>query len=665
METGQLFMMQVPAGSAAAAVVTASAQVTLASETEVTPFAGLLAGLSTQVSAAKGSALLKVAESLPDAKPGSANPATDIALPLIEMPISLLTEAQAESAEQAKSAEQKQDQSENEKHPEVLMTQEVVLSASGAQLALIAQVIGRMPGSEISGDISATGDAENGAETATRKVQLRSGEAVESRGGDVSQLVPLTKTSVGTEATAGIDSPVVASGAKVEKEGLELAKNLPSETAANGQQQLRKDHPSPATPAMVETQLKAQAMVKAEASVRTETAVTGPDGIGPKSAQSVENALLKVTSQQLLETYSRIAATASASQTATNAMGEQCSAVAVSAAQITPQDQGIAVDAGIQPAITADNASRLSARAVADPVTLSVPASEPQHVVELQTSELPVASPEVNFGKLEVTEPAQRVQHLTETGLITAVPAAKKGLDQAHLERNQHQSSIAAVQAVVSTDSLIADAVKEVSPTAVAGEIQRDEMLSPPQGITQQVHQYANLQLTSQTSQTAGTPASNQADPVKAEVVHQVVNQLKEHLGGNEIKQGAEQIAFRLSPENLGEIKINLRMENQRLNVEIVTENRMVSDALRQNLDSLKESLSKQNIKMDSFDVSTGGNNSGMAEREQDAWRGLTQQRQQNAWMAADGYRLPSVAVNQAQPVYQARSAHSMVDLHF
>ena len=62
-------------------------------------------------------------------------------------------------------------------------------------------------------------------------------------------------------------------------------------------------------------------------------------------------------------------------------------------------------------------------------------------------------------------------------------------------------------------------------------------------------------------------------------------------------------ITLKLHPEELGELKINMRMEDQHLKVEITTQNQSVKDALMQNLDILKETLSRQNISMERFDV--------------------------------------------------------------
>jgi flagellar hook-length control protein FliK len=163
----------------------------------------------------------------------------------------------------------------------------------------------------------------------------------------------------------------------------------------------------------------------------------------------------------------------------------------------------------------------------------------------------------------------------------------------------------------------------------------------------------------------SATIATAQNDtPRTALPPEQVVQQVRDRLVNHETKPGSEQIVLRLSPEHLGELKVNLNLEGQRLKVEIVAENRMVRDSLMQHTDALKESLSRQNIKMDSFEVTTGGNSTAYGGRGQGDWRELAQQRQQTSWMPDGGYRL----ANQATPAiaaYQVKSDHTMVDLHF
>jgi flagellar hook-length control protein FliK len=211
------------------------------------------------------------------------------------------------------------------------------------------------------------------------------------------------------------------------------------------------------------------------------------------------------------------------------------------------------------------------------------------------------------------------------------------------------------------------NAAKVVAVTSGEKQASSEENETPDRGMngnfTSQVfHHTVKTEGVVTSSATSGV-VPNVASRVDASP-EQVVQQVKERFVTHETKPGSEQIVLRLSPENLGELKVNLNLEGQRLKVEIVAENKMVRDSLMQHTDALKESLSRQNIKMESFEVTTGGNGTTDSGRGQGGWRELAQQRQQNAWMPDGGYRLAQQAAP-AVAAYQAKSEHTMVDLHY
>jgi len=156
-------------------------------------------------------------------------------------------------------------------------------------------------------------------------------------------------------------------------------------------------------------------------------------------------------------------------------------------------------------------------------------------------------------------------------------------------------------------------------------------------------------------------------EPDQQKNPEQIVQQLKEHFSQQAVKQGNQQITLTLSPDGLGELKLNLNLQGQKLSVEIVTENRSVRDVIVQHTDALKESLARQNITMESFDVTTGGKGSGNQGQNQNAWRELTkQQQEQQFWASSRGSAkaqadLPSVQSTQ----HQRQRGHSMLDIHY
>jgi len=82
--------------------------------------------------------------------------------------------------------------------------------------------------------------------------------------------------------------------------------------------------------------------------------------------------------------------------------------------------------------------------------------------------------------------------------------------------------------------------------------------------------------------------------------------------------KGNGSMTVRLNPHELGELQVNVRIENQHVKVEIVTANQTVREALMGNLDNLKETFLKQHLTMERFDVSSGaGNGFGQGFREE------------------------------------------------
>jgi flagellar hook-length control protein FliK len=155
-------------------------------------------------------------------------------------------------------------------------------------------------------------------------------------------------------------------------------------------------------------------------------------------------------------------------------------------------------------------------------------------------------------------------------------------------------------------------------------------------------------------------------DSVRQDIPEQVMQQVKERLVQHDVKPGNQQITLTLSPDSLGELKMNLNLQGQKLSVEIVTENRAVRDAIVQHTDALKESLARQNITMESFDVTTGGKGSGNQGQNQNAWRELAkQQQQQQFWTPPHGYHAVQADVSPGQTANQRQQGQSMLDIHY
>lgn len=158
---------------------------------------------------------------------------------------------------------------------------------------------------------------------------------------------------------------------------------------------------------------------------------------------------------------------------------------------------------------------------------------------------------------------------------------------------------------------------------------------------------------------------ASKPEPSGQELPERVAHQVRDRLNQHEVKQGSQQITLTLSPENLGELKMNLNLQGQRLSVEILTENRLVRDAILQHSDSLKESLARQNIAVESFDVTANGRGSGNSGHNQDAWKELARQKQQHFW-GSNGVYHPAQVESQTNPLaYRATNEQAMLDIHY
>ncbi len=107
---------------------------------------------------------------------------------------------------------------------------------------------------------------------------------------------------------------------------------------------------------------------------------------------------------------------------------------------------------------------------------------------------------------------------------------------------------------------------------------------------------------------TKGEPAVLPAagEVVKSPSHEQILAQVKEQLGKAEFRADDGRVVLRLHPEELGSLRIDVKLDDQRLRLHIVAENPAVREALTANMDSLKETLSRQQIIVERFDVTTG-----------------------------------------------------------
>lgn len=139
-----------------------------------------------------------------------------------------------------------------------------------------------------------------------------------------------------------------------------------------------------------------------------------------------------------------------------------------------------------------------------------------------------------------------------------------------------------------------------------AGNKEQHEQKSQAKEVTQAQPVGIGTQITAPVD----APAAEVKGAKPETALHQsILSQIKDGAVTHD-RNGNGQISIRLNPGELGELKIQVRMEENRVHVEVQADNKMVKDLLLSNLDSLKETLANKNFTMEGFDVSTGARDS-------------------------------------------------------
>lgn len=194
--------------------------------------------------------------------------------------------------------------------------------------------------------------------------------------------------------------------------------------------------------------------------------------------------------------------------------------------------------------------------------------------------------------------------------VVNAKSAQGKAVHQARYEANQHLRGAVEPPEAKSADSI----VTALDPAEVEVVFQEpssrkesfDGENSGRSGMNEKMPGTLHNGAVTDASKNFSVPEPQpKTEGTKTALSESILAQVKDGVAAHDAK-GHSQITISLKPAELGELKINVSMVDQRLKVEVVAENRMVKDALMSNLDSLKEALQKQNFTMDKFDVQTG-----------------------------------------------------------
>jgi flagellar hook-length control protein FliK len=137
-----------------------------------------------------------------------------------------------------------------------------------------------------------------------------------------------------------------------------------------------------------------------------------------------------------------------------------------------------------------------------------------------------------------------------------------------------------------------------------------------------------------------------------------IVSQLKDGVVSKH-EDGSSRITVRLQPKELGELTISVRLDEQRLRVEVMAENQSVKNLLERNQDLLRDALSRQNLMVERFTVGSNGSDGQLQNQQSTGFNRHPNSGQQGKW---GGYLTEESGVNQ-ELAYLDNGSHSLVNL--
>ncbi|MDH3346561.1 MAG: flagellar hook-length control protein FliK [Desulfobulbaceae bacterium] len=89
---------------------------------------------------------------------------------------------------------------------------------------------------------------------------------------------------------------------------------------------------------------------------------------------------------------------------------------------------------------------------------------------------------------------------------------------------------------------------------------------------------------------------------------HHIINQVAARITTNK-SNNSSQLTLRLQPEELGELKLEIRMERDSIKAHIIAQNPHVQDILERNLPRLREALEQNGLHLEHIEVSVAADN--------------------------------------------------------
>jgi flagellar hook-length control protein FliK len=88
----------------------------------------------------------------------------------------------------------------------------------------------------------------------------------------------------------------------------------------------------------------------------------------------------------------------------------------------------------------------------------------------------------------------------------------------------------------------------------------------------------------------------------ETKIINQIINKISTRGGGNQ-----NEVQIRLDPPSLGTVRLNITTVGESVRTMVIAENHAVKQTIENNFNQLRDAMSEQGLKVDSFSVSVGG----------------------------------------------------------
>ena len=88
----------------------------------------------------------------------------------------------------------------------------------------------------------------------------------------------------------------------------------------------------------------------------------------------------------------------------------------------------------------------------------------------------------------------------------------------------------------------------------------------------------------------------------ETKIINQIINKISTRGGGNQ-----NEVQIRLDPPSLGTVRLNITTVGESVRTMVIAENHAVKQTIENNFNQLRDAMSEQGLKVDSFSVTVGG----------------------------------------------------------